>query len=237
MAKNKYKEMIKIKSDISDLIRLGPKWDSGYVASRAGLEKSDCLYTYGVGSEEESDFEMDYAKMYPEKYVKMYDHTISYFEPKEKNIELVLEGLFYSKESNKTTFEEHVIKNKDADKNIFLKIDAEGAEWDFLNNINFNNNNIIGMILEFHCIDHPAFFPILEKILEVYDIIHIHGNTGYPLMQIENGLFLPHLIEISFLRKDINPQKESVSRQFPLNGLDYPNNKTLKTDHSFFIGK
>ena len=38
MAKNKYKEMIKIKSDISDLIRLGPKWDSGYIASRANRE-------------------------------------------------------------------------------------------------------------------------------------------------------------------------------------------------------
>ena len=68
------KELIKIKSDISGLIRLGSLNDGGYVVSRTGVETADVLYTYGVS--DNFDFEKDFCKVYPNKTARMFDPTV-----------------------------------------------------------------------------------------------------------------------------------------------------------------
>jgi hypothetical protein len=230
------KELIKIKSDISDLIRLGSLNDGGYVVSKTGVETADVLYTYGVS--DNFDFEKDFCKAYPNKTARMFDPTVD-VSTGQNNIIFIKEGL-YANANLQTTFEGHVAKFNEFHKNIFLKIDTEGAEYPFFESINDSAlENVVAMAVEFHHLGNPdilqKFKGIIGKICRNYDIVHIHGNNCTKLFDA-GGLFLfPLFPEISFLRKNLNTAKKNVFRKFPIKGLDNPN-IPYKTDLEFTIG-
>ena len=58
---------------IADKMRLGPKYDGGYVVYRPSLQNSDILMTYGIGWD--ISFEVDYYDL-TNKKVFMYDPTM-----------------------------------------------------------------------------------------------------------------------------------------------------------------
>jgi len=223
------KETIKVKSNISDLTRLGPNRDGGYVVNKKVLELSDVLYNYGVGNE--YNFEKQYSDLFPNKHIRMFDPTIGKLQVDRSNIFFLEEGL-NAYEKNKTSFEDHLIRFDDLNKNIFLKFDVEGHEYEFLNNLDKTNlKNVIGIVSEFHWLFESKyreqFINILTDTLNDYDIVHIHGNNHVPMLDSSkdelNGFAFPSTIEVSFIRKDLNPCSVYVSRNYPVFGLDYPN--------------
>ncbi len=230
------KELIKIKSDISDLIRLGSQHDGGYVVSKTGTEISDVLYTYGVN--DNFDFEKDFCKAYPNKTARMFDPTVD-VSTGQSNIIFIKEGL-YVNASSKTTFEDHVAKFEEYQRKIFLKIDTEGAEYQFFESVSDSVlAPVIAMAVEFHGLGNPdilqKFKKIIGKICKNFDIVHIHGNNCSKLFDA-GGLFLfPAFPEISFLRKDLNTIKRNVFRKFPLKGHDNANTP-CRPDLEFSIG-
>jgi hypothetical protein len=221
----KIKELVKIKSSISDLIRLGPNFDGGYVVNKTALNISDILYCYGVGHN--YDFENDYSKMFEHKIVRMFDPTVD-IKLIRNNMHFLMEGL-YGFGMNNTSFEKHLILNGDENKNIFLKIDVEGSEYDFFEFLNFDFlKNVTGLVIEFHELyDYKTrcrFKNIIFNLLKNYDITHLHGNNHTALLEFDGGFLFPSTPEITFIRKDLNNFSQYISRSYPIEGLDYPNN-------------
>jgi len=232
------KNLIKVKGDQSDLIRLGPKNDGGYVVSKTALNSCNILYTYGVGWTYE--FEQDFCTIYPEKSVTMYDPTIGQLNILEKNIKFFPEGL-YGFESGKTSFNNHIQNNNHKNESIYLKIDTEGSEYSFFNSLNLDTlANVTGMTVEFHELNNIrnifSFIDIMLKITTKFDIIHVHGNNHTALLKFDDGFLFPSTPEISFLRKDLNINSSFIDVKYPLLNLDYPNAKTLE-DQKFEILK
>jgi len=230
------KDFIKLKSNISDLIRVGPKNDGGYVVNKSALQFSEVLYTYGVGWT--YDFEKDYVSMFSHKKVHMYDPTIDPFEIPEENIKFYLQGL-HGYTENKTSFDNHLLSNGDENSKIFLKIDVEGAEYDFFKFVNLEKlKNVVGMVIEFHELNSldnlKRFLNVIHKINEKFDITHIHGNNHTSMIQFNDGSLFPSTPEISFLRKDLNEATIYENRSFPLKDLDYPNAISLE-DQKFSL--
>jgi hypothetical protein len=230
------KKLIQLKSDVSDLIRLGSVYDGGYVVSRTGLEKADVLYTYGVS--DNFDFEKDFSRIYPNKTAKMFDPTVD-VPTGNGSIIFVKEGL-YANDGKCTTFEDHVARFGDQQRNIFLKIDTEGAEYPFFEAANASVfASVTAMAVEFHDLGNPDIFErfksIIEKICRNYDIVHIHSNNTARLFDAGGLLLFPAIPEISFLRKDLNTVKKAVFRKFPLKVLDNSNTPGWP-DHEFAIG-
>jgi hypothetical protein len=230
------KDLIKIKGNVEDLIRLGSDNDGGYVINNTALIKSDILYTYGVG--DNYDFEKHYINIFENKLVRMYDPTIGVLNVPYNNISFYSDGLYGISENN-TSFEKHILSNADSNKSIFLKIDTEGAEYDFFNYINLNDLiNVVGMVVEFHELYDrnklQNFKSIISKLSNNYDITHVHGNNFTALMEINGDFKFPSTPEITFLRKDLNQSTNFVQREFPLADLDQPNAMDRK-DHSFTI--
>jgi len=59
----------------SNLIRVGPKTDGGYIIDRRILSKSKILITCGLNDDWE--FERDYLKKNQKTQINAYDHTVN----------------------------------------------------------------------------------------------------------------------------------------------------------------
>jgi hypothetical protein len=109
-----------------------------------------------------------------------------------------------------------IINNNNLKKNLFLKIDIEGHEYEILDDIISFSSYINGLIIEFHDVDIN-----LNKIITFINsidlkLIHIHPNNS---INYRNNI--PPCLEFSFER---NPIIVSNDVHFPHN-LDQKNDK------------
>ena len=66
------------------------------------------------------------------------------------------------------------------DKKIdILKLDIEGSEYSMIEQIIKNSSNIKILIIEFHFIKNnkDLFMNSVKKLLNKFDIVHIHANN------------------------------------------------------------
>ena len=63
------------------------------------------------------------------------------------------------------------------------------------------------------------FFNSITKLQKDFDITHIHGNNHFP--KTETGL--PMIIEMTLINKKYSPEAKEYVYNFPIKGLDYPN--------------
>ena len=235
----------------SNLIRVGPKTDGGYIIDRRILNKSKILITCGFNDDWE--FERDYLKKNHKTQINAYDHTVnkrfwlSRFKKdiislllfKKLKINKILDVFKYLdyrlffRNDNKH-FEKKIVFKKRNDNEttipdilanyneIFLKVDIEGDEYKILNDIKRNSSKIIFLVIEFH--DVNKNIEKIKNFIKKLDlkIIHIHGNNYGGLDKNNN----PKVIELSLLNsKKIKLKKILSKRNYPINDLDYKNFK------------
>lgn len=113
---------------------------------------------------------------------------------------------------------------------LILKIDIEGSEYDSIDEIIKNNKKIEMIIIEFHDIDkkEDIFIKNVKNLMNDFDIIHLHGNNHCGLTS--SGV--PIALEITLMHKIYRPKEIVYEKNFPINGLDFPNNP-LKNDINF----
>jgi hypothetical protein len=73
------------------------------------------------------------------------------------------------------------------------------------------------------------FFNSVKKLKEHFEIIHIHGNNYFPKSEIG----LPIVLEMTLLNNKYKTKKVEYVNNFPIRGLDYPNNP-FQEDLFFF---
>lgn len=203
------------------LVRLGnPMGDGGYACPKSVIFNSDILYSYGVG--DNSSFENNYTEL-TGKAAHMYDYTVN-CTPVYKNHIFHKEGLSGNPTSNCNNFLYHLQQNGDNDKKVLLKIDIEGAEYEWINNTDMKevSTHVDGLIIEFHnCTNEVA--GSFDRIMEHYNVVHWHHNNF-------GGTYnnFPLVPEVTFLNKSI-AVGDYVSTLYPIVGLDIPNNGSAET--------
>ncbi len=227
--------------------RVGPLEDGGYVMPEFVLDNCSALFTYGVGND--SRYEVEFAQTY-KKPVYLFDHLI--FAPiegyeehqKNKQIEMlrywsengctfINNGLGF--EPNCKDFYENY-KELNINDHVFLKIDIEGGEYDYFLNTDINNfeNTVMGMSLEVHWINSPQYneklYNILKKISKYFILCHVHGNNWGNTFEFE-GYMIPETLELSFINKKFVEMHVPDDQEYPIAGLDVPNNPS-KPDYS-----
>jgi hypothetical protein len=235
----------------SNLIRVGPKTDGGYIIDKRILSKTKILITCGLNDDWE--FERDYLKKNQKTLINAYDHTvnkrfwltrfkkdiISLLLFKKLKINKILDVFKYLDyqlffRNNNKHFEKKIVFKKRNDNEttipdilanynqIFLKVDIEGDEYKILNDIKRNSSKIIFLIIEFHDVDKNI--KKIKNFIKKLDlkIIHIHANNYGGLDKNKN----PKVIELSLLNsKKIKLKKILSKRKYPINDLDYKNFK------------
>ena len=231
-----------------DLIRLGKKFDGGYLVSKADIEKSEVLVSLGIN--DDWSFEKDFIKLKSVPVIA-YDASVSkkifvknfikslltvYYYPNPKKIfrwlvALVSHSLFFTgnhkhihkfvglNADGKHCSIEQVLSDTDSDR-IFLKIDIEGSEYRILDTLVKNKHRINALAIELHdCDIHLAKIENFVKSFGL-NLVHIHANNHSP---IRNDDYLPTVLELTFSKHAELKQFESLPHS-----LDMPNHKRLK---------
>ena len=224
------KSLIKIK-DINDLSyeRVGANNDGGYVMVKGLTYKNSekIAYSFGIGDEPGWDLEM--AKRGYQVY--MYDHTIDPNTLKLNNPNCHFQPIGVCgdiKTSNCKTICELLKENgHENQRNMILKMDIEGCEWEVLRNIPESIlNQFSQIVLEMHEMADlkiaSAVEYVLEKISHTHEPVHIHANNCSCIVSIAD-VAVPLSLEVTYLRKGDAVFKES-KRFFPTE-LDQPCSK------------
>lgn len=250
----------------SDLIRVGPLGDCGYVIPRSVAENTNTIYSIGISTDWE--FEVEMAVRNPNIDIRAFDRTSGWTvfafvalrdllrgDPSELQgmpVHARLKSAFHYLKlsikfriffSGRKKFERKWVRESSSlksevsfadsiqglfDKNeVMLKIDIEGGEYELSESliecIKKNSENINSVVMEFHDTRtrRIEFEFLVEGISSVVPIVHIHGNNCVAVAP--DGL--PEVVEITFA-KDCE-RKHSDNLNFPLGGLDFPNDRSL----------
>ena len=207
----------------NDLVRIGRDYDGGYLVSKSDIEQCEVLV--GLGINDDWSFEEDFLKR-KEVHIYAYDASISqktFLKNLYKSalridnlklfahwLRVILKYKKFFSQPNVTHIKKFVgldsksdkycrfseIMNKVNSKNIFLKIDIEGSEYRFLDEIITYEDNINGMVIELH--DCDIHLDAIEEFISKFNLnlVHIHSNCGAPLRS--DGL--PTVLELTFSR-------------------------------------
>ena len=198
--------------------RLGNNGDGGYVI--ATLDGKYDLYI-GCGISNETSFDEAFCSKYPNIYGFAFDGTLDIPPKLPEQIKYVPMNID-SKNSEKTT---NLTSYMKMSKNIFMKMDIEGSEWEWLNYIDDNSlSNIKQLVIEIHWLfDDKSTSSsnkkkALEKLSRHFYLVHVHGNNCCG--QVNESI--PYVLECTYIRKDQlkNPSLNKI--KFPTH-LDFPN--------------
>ena len=239
------------KSNINNLIRIGPKKDGGYVIDKRVIKKTNKIISCGLNDDWE--FEKEFLKINQKCKIIAYDHTvdkrfwvkrfkkdiISLLLFKKLRLEKILDVFKYINYINFFNNDnEHIIKKvvnnekksneisirnilKDQNK-LVLKVDIEGDEYKILKNINKESYKINLLIIEFHNI-HKNLDKI-KKFLKKsnFKIVHIHGNNFSGTNKNND----PNAIEMTLINsKKYKTSKDKSKLKYPIKDLDFKNLK------------
>ena len=214
-------------------IRVGKNFDGGYViASLPG--KYDLLISGGIS--DDISFEDHFCQIYPDLTCYAFDGTVTNFpETENKNIHLIKKNLANSNDDKNTNLSEYMNNYY----NIFMKIDIEGHEFRVMPSI-IENNLILKvkqLVIEIHSpadieafpdyfkglqdINNQHMFNLFNNLNKTHTLIHFHGNNACRIQNID-GIKLPHVFELTYIRNDFVDQKIRNSDKIP-GKLDMPN--------------
>jgi hypothetical protein len=208
-------------------IRCGDNQDGGYVFGE--LQGTyDCYISCGVANHE--SFSRDFINLYnmTKENSFAFDGTINNY-PYEytENISFIQKNIDGNDNDKNSNLFFLIHKYKD----IFMKMDIEGGEYNWLLKVNEDQlKKFKQMVIEFHGITqdgwgHPYETKIkcLEKLQKTHYIIHAHGNNNSKVMKN-----IPDVIELSFIRKDYFQTVPSLNTQLLPCHLDFPNDLRKK---------
>jgi len=223
-----------------DLLRIGSKYDGGYLVERQSLEKTEFLLSFGISTN--WDFEEDFIRFKNIGFIA-FDGSIDenfWINQKKiaikKSLKLSFKKLidyYFIKKKFKSFFNSNNLKIKYISNTLnnsmtidqvfqltksnhnFLKIDIEGSEYEILNDIIRYQKRITGLAIEFHnCrLNLDKIIKFIKSIS--LELVHIHANN-YDKDHQKN---IPNTLEITFARK---PVGIAEFKNLPHN-LDNPN--------------
>jgi hypothetical protein len=230
--------------------RLGNRNDGGYVIV-GGLEY-DYYVSCGIGGD--VSFDIDFVQKHPGLFALGtnggqrggvgVDGTVMRPHAFPTGLDFIQKNVGAVNTDSCTDLAE-VFENR---RDVFLKMDIEGGEWEWLHKkgevILPKCKQIViemhGMVDDSWCGTEQQKLKALELLASTHCVVHAHGNNNGHMSSYE-GSPIPHVIELTYLRKDVwgDLELELNKETFPMAGLDNPNNTSvpdLRMDRWPFVG-
>lgn len=161
-------------------------------------------------------------------HVYCYDPTIIELPEAYEGLEFYRIGIAGDDDvKNRMLLMKAILENNKHEKNnnLILKMDVEGAEWDFLSK---TSSEILAMFtqmtFELHDLtnmeNREKVIAALENIRETHDPVWIHANNVGGV-ECANGITIPRLLEITFALKEKYELQDGIYH-CPIK-LDLPN--------------
>jgi len=211
-------------------IRLGSEYDGGYIIAD-GLQY-DMFISCGISTD--ITFENDFISKYNIDCIA-FDGTINNLPSESHNkIKFIKKNITKSITEITTNLSEY-IENKN---NLFLKMDIETNEFQWLESMNTDNiNKFSQIVMEIHfpftyseslfkTLSYPMpvedKINLIKKLNETHYLIHLHPNSCCGTTSF-NNIEVPNVIECTYLRKDLVANKDIDLSDIPNKALDRPN--------------
>lgn len=226
------------KNTDKELIRLGSKGDGGYLVSN-DFENVEACFSAGVS--DNSDFEVDCANM----GMKVFLADKSVNGPAVHNDSFKFSKKFVGATTNDSfmTMNDWIKSSEISnDSDLILQMDIEGFEYETILSIKDDLLKRFRIItIEFHMLNqlwNKPFFSLasatFNKILQTHTCVHIHPNNANSFLKF-NGIIIPYLMEISFLRNDrIISQNFATKYPHPLDCKNEVNNSDIVLPEYWF---
>lgn len=224
-----YKRCTEIVSLISPMevkgekyVRVGRNYDGGYVMlDDFQKRKVDAAYSFGIGKD--ISWDEDIANRGIDVF--MFDHTIDRLPKHSPKIHYFKTGVTgYEKRANLETLGELIIKNGHTTcKNLIMKMDVEGCEWDVFKEATLDVvSQFSQIVVELHGLSMAVYdqkylsiVNVLKKINQTHQSIHVHANGMAPILWI-GKLVLPDVLEVTYIRRtDVKDKLIANTQQFP----------------------
>lgn len=192
------------KAEGHQMTRIGARHDGGYVMIDDFKEK-DTAYSIGIASEISWDMDMAHRGM----QVYCFDHTIQKLPAENKNLHFFKLGLCGRTNLSQGlhTLDTMLALNHHEEKSrMILKIDIEGAEWDFLQRVPCETLSRFSQItMELHHLtdadSHESILSGLEKINRTHQPVWVHANSAGGVFE-SGDLQMPELLEVTFANRN-----------------------------------
>jgi hypothetical protein len=199
-------------------IRYGTKGDGGYVL----VDGHEYDFFIGCGVGLDISFETEFFTNHPNTFGLLFDGTIS-----KEYVQAPSQMSFIQKNISPTNTQQstNLIDEIQSYENVFLKMDIEWHEWNWIR-VFPHFNKIKQMVIEFHGFleEENDLIPrrknkLLEKINKTHFLVHVHPNSCDTRRNDE----ISNVMELTYVRKN-DFLVEGVNRTpFPISNLDYPN--------------
>lgn len=225
---NKVREVLKVrKCKNKRLIRVGNEYDGGYVM--CDDFKDAIIYSFGIGWD--VSWDSYFAKhgykvyMYDPTIDKLpYEHDLFHFE------QYGIAGVDFAKDNMLSMGTILKMNGHENCKDIVMKIDVEGAEWDFINETPSELlDNFKQITFELHSLTDVSQserkLSALSKITQTHQAVWVHGNNSV-YAERAGSIIMPCNLEVTFLNK-AKYCFEGESICFPID-LDRPNSRLVE---------
>ena len=216
-------------------VRVGKANDGGYIMVDKFNTGGGQATAYSFGISDDISWDADMAKRGYDVF--MYDMTIDKLPYENEKFHFFKEGIGGVKDETKLldTLENFIARNgHENNSNMILKMDVEGAEWNFLETVSSETlNKFDQMTFEFHGMIAPKTademartINLIDKINATHTLVHVHGNNSGYYIQVDNVGNIPSLLELTYLRNENHTFYDDEAILLPI-AFDNPNHPAL----------
>jgi hypothetical protein len=218
-----------------DLERFGEEHDGGYLMCANLLRDVRSAYSYGIAGYDKWGCDISTALKIPVHQYDCFDTTrpacpggTTLFHP-----ECVGDAAKTEQMRLFDTLANHVARNGDTSKQIVLKIDVEGAEWNtLLSAPDEMLEQIDQMAVEFHWMQDGStgwlhdekYLSVVKRLKEFFEIAHVHFNNASCIEGLEPFPTWAYEVLLVSKRLAVVDRSRSVVGLHP---LDAPNNPSF----------
>jgi Methyltransferase FkbM domain len=207
-----------------DKVRLGRNFDGGYILIDDFVDVGAAL---SLGINDDASWDLDIAQR--NIPVHQFDHTIDR-GPIDHPLITFHKVAAASVDAPGALSLDSIVKRHLAgcDRRVILKIDIEGHEWEVFKAASLATlDRFAQIVCEFHLLQHigepgytEMFRLVLDKLRHHFEVVHVHGNNSWPLVNVSN-VALPALLEVTFANRR-HYQFAETNEVFPT-AIDQPN--------------
>ena len=201
----------------TDLVRIGPDTDGGYLVpdDLSGIE-----YCFSPGTSDQVGFELDLANR--GKKIYLADWSVEKPPASHENFYFTKTFIGNYSDTNFISLEEWIdLQNLPSNSDLLLQMDVEGFEYEILLATPIDVlKKFRVIVVEFHNLGklfENEFFQFaslaFRKLLKNHSCVHIHPNN-FGQQTERYGIQIPHLLEFTFYRKDRIKTNENAN-SFP----------------------
>jgi hypothetical protein len=187
-------------------VRIGGPYDGGYVMVD-DFGSAKVAISIGIGHDVSWDRDITARGI----RVTQFDHTVDAPPISDENISFIKKRIVdISKHADEVTLGRILqFEGYQNDRNIILKMDIEGDEWQVLDSIsNVDLARFRQIVVEFHWLRNfsaddwsARAIRVVRKLTQYHSVVHFHGNNvaGFAIL---GGIAFPNVFELTFLRRD-----------------------------------